>query len=131
MNEETRIDFPLRDCPFCGGEAKLRSVATNNENRLWFVVCHNCTSPAVYPEREEAIAAWNRRADRWIPVSERLPEKEGNCIVTIQVEPSSHDESREYVSIVYFRESLEGFELLWNAHVTAWRPLPEPYKEEK
>ena len=34
----------------------------------------------------KAIAAWNTRADRWIPVSERLPELEpGNTTKTIRV----------------------------------------------
>ena len=55
----------------------------------------------------------------WIPVSERLPEKDGQYLVTYDRE----DEIK--VNISYFDR--HGF---WIGDVIAWQPLPEPYKAE-
>jgi hypothetical protein len=56
---------------------------------------------------------------RWIPVSERLPELNQNVIVTYNKE----DEIR--VDISYY--SKHGF---WIGNVVAWMPLPLPWKGE-
>ena len=62
----------LRRCPFCGGEAELRyhpSSMRDPECRAWEVGCSICdarvgnTVYAIGKTRDEAIAAWNRRAD--------------------------------------------------------------------
>lgn len=55
----------------------------------------------------------------WISVSERLPEKDGQYLVTYDRE----DEIK--VNISYFDR--HGF---WIGNVVAWMPLPEPYKAE-
>ena len=58
---------------------------------------------------------------KWIPTSERLPEESGEYIITIaNYEP--HTETS------WFYEN----EKVWshkNADVSAWMPLPQPYKE--
>ena len=52
---------------------------------------------------------------RWIPVSERLPEEDGGYLVTVKQG--------------YVRTSLwVGNAEYWN-EVTAWMPLPKPYRE--
>lgn len=72
-----------------------------------------CGLPSVQPE------------PRWIPCSERPPEKDGRYQVT------RHDDvtNTEFIDILWYEENL-----WWNRHstgdyaVTAWMPLPEPYR---
>ena len=70
----------------------------------------------------------------WIPVSERLPEDEYGVLVTVNgkhnnttfidaLEIAEYDSDEGWI--------IEGY-LDWiNPDVTAWMPLPEPYKEER
>ena len=56
----------LKPCPFCGGEAKIRTVTigTFKKRKFFYVkccVCGNCTSVDREPEIVEE--AWNRRAE--------------------------------------------------------------------
>lgn len=62
----------LLPCPFCGGEAELRyhpSCMRDPSHRAWEVGCSlcsarvGCTIYAIGKTIDEAIAAWNRRAD--------------------------------------------------------------------
>lgn len=57
------------------------------------------------------------KTGEWIPVTERLPEEDGGYLVTVK---------RGYVTTAVWI----GITKLWN-EVTAWMPLPEPYKEDK
>lgn len=57
----------LKKCPFCGGEAE---VSFYKSTESWYVECAlskgSCaTIPCTYPysTKEEAIEAWNRRAE--------------------------------------------------------------------
>ena len=55
----------LKPCPFCGGEAKVYEI-----DGVFYAGCFCCkTVPVIaqtcpMTEREEAIAAWNTRAER-------------------------------------------------------------------
>lgn len=63
---------------------------------------------------------------KWIPVSERLPEHSGNYLVTIA---DSNYENGQVFKISWFYPSDHRWSFK-NANVLAWMPLPEPYKAE-
>lgn len=49
----------LKPCPFCGGEASLITISSDNR---YFAVCDDCDNRTNECfEVEEAIEAWNRR----------------------------------------------------------------------
>lgn len=69
-------DIKLLSCPFCGSKAEIvRNFGRDG------VSCSQCganfRSELICREvgPESTIIAWNTRIDRWIPVSEGLPEK--------------------------------------------------------
>lgn len=79
MGRRSVSDVSIRDsqallsCPFCGNEAELRyhpSCMRDPSCRAWEVGCSVCdarvgnTIYATGKTRDEAIAAWNRRADK-------------------------------------------------------------------
>ena len=82
----------LRNCPFCGGKARLNEY---KDCEVWYEVrCDECAvRTEQYETVDEAVRVWNRRAEpdhnvhdfekdaRWIPVSKRLPEKETKVLV--------------------------------------------------
>ena len=70
----------------------------------------------------------------WIPVSERLPENECGVLVTVNgkhnnitfidaLEIAEYDSTEGWI--------IEGYLDWTNPDVTAWQPLPEPYKGGK
>lgn len=68
---------------------------------------------------------------QWIPVSERLPEKGGEYLVsvhhTIGAISVFHPEKNTYVDDVAIMKYYGKFP----STVRAWMPLPEPYKPNK
>lgn len=90
----------------------------------------------------EQLASWleelkaRREADRWIPVSERLPENAFiGCLVTVyETDKRTGD---EYEAVLPYSVGYDGE--TWNDidgeiipfEVIAWRPLPKPYKESE
>lgn len=74
---------------------------------------------------EVAIKALKEQA-RWIPVSERLPEETGKCIVT------AFDGIKSRSTYAHFQKTVGNFILTGRRsawRVTAWMPMPmpEPY----
>lgn len=59
-----------------------------------------------------------REAERWIPVSERLPDKNGKCLVSLDFGDVSED------------SFVDGIFVLYLGNVIAWKPLPEHYESE-
>lgn len=65
----------LKPCPFCGGKARMKcgnynllgAYGTAETARKWFgVYCRSCNTsqwPREFFSKEEAIEAWNRRAE--------------------------------------------------------------------
>ena len=49
-------------CPFCGGEASLGKTPTH-KYQVWCPQCACINMGRFYPTAEEALTAWNRRAD--------------------------------------------------------------------
>lgn len=70
----------------------------------------------------------------WIPVSEKLPEDYQRVLITVV----RYDGERN-VRVVKYRNKFKTFDCLENHEqwevgeegLLAWRPLPEPYQEEK
>lgn len=51
----------LKNCPFCGGEAKM---CNDILNEVVFVYCKHCNaSTMIFNNKEVATEAWNRRVD--------------------------------------------------------------------
>ena len=61
-------------------------------------------------------------APKWIPCSERLPEHGGCYLVTEKI-----SEECWFVGLAPYRSTCERW--FGDHEVTAWMPLPEPYKE--
>lgn len=62
---------------------------------------------------------------RWIPVSEKLPEKDGDYLATIKWKGSYSGDVYTETNMAVYREK----EKEWDcAGVIAWQPLPEPYE---
>ena len=60
---------------------------------------------------------------RWIPVNEKLPDKNGYYLATIDI-------GLKVVDIIYFNTT-SGFGFFMTDMVTAWKPHPEPYHGSK
>lgn len=60
-----------------------------------------------------------READRWIPVSEKLPDKKGRCLVLTDYDDVTMD------------SFVDGMFVCNLGNVTHWRPLPKSHKEEE
>lgn len=77
--------------------------------------------------QEDQDAVWAILDRRWIPCSERMPNEDEEVLVT----------SSDGIYIAVYRITWDN-KILWfddvegkSLHnVTAWMPLPEPYKEE-
>lgn len=60
----------------------------------------------------------DRPGFRWIPISERLPERSGKYLVTVK-------NGNVYAG------TFSAYERAFTCAATAWAPLPEPYEEEQ
>lgn len=113
----------LKPCPFCGGKADTgHHKSRNKDDEYYLVMCVHCFARTVGETIEEAEDTWNTRADGWIPVSEKLPEKQQTVIVYSQYGTS--------LGWILWNEwmTIEGL-CKPGATVTHWMPLPKPPQE--
>lgn len=123
MNEEAE----LLPCPFCGGGAEAEWVDFGDRVQIG---CNNPDCKArtgPFLSRAYAQTAWNRRADGWIPVGERLPDKS----VLVQVWRETGIYTISPVLIAYrFRDDWVTSDGLYDLdsiyRITHWRPMPPP-----
>lgn len=127
-------------CPFCGEEASL-DITPTQKYQMWCTSCACVNMGRFYPTADEALAAWNRRADlrgmvkeapqQWIPVGERLPSTCQNE----RGEPTEFNvmllNATEATTMCY--DGSQWFDMDWqrgepNGYhtVTHWMPLPAP-----
>ena len=91
--------------------------------------CANCFSDEDFKEWIDS----QPKVGEWIPVSERLPEDDGLVLVTVNDKHNNLTFENALMTGYYCCVEgwiLEGY-LDWvDPNVTAWIPLPEPYKEQ-
>lgn len=97
---------------------------------LWATRNGSCASwDCKFVDQREAYEAYNRGkadANKWIPVSERLPEEDTEVLGTDRDGCIRHvvkDKSSLYEFATY--------EEMMHIDIVAWMPLPDPYKEDK
>ena len=134
----------LKPCPFCKGQpwvdkqectCEACCVCEGGHSHLpehidkpaFYLSCSgkcNLIFTTTFESEEEALKFWNVRASAWIPVSERLPEKDGLYLVTAQLQEWIGQEP----PIVFINSFLDGQFRVKLHETTAWQPLPEPYE---
>lgn len=77
----------------------------------------------------EQLPSVNPQKIGWIPVSERLPEKGGDYLVTNVFDIGDKEPVREVNKDYYCYHSKKW--LYENENIIAWMPLPESYKESE
>jgi hypothetical protein len=83
--------------------------------------CKQCGKEGSSEDIEEILMNYK---SKWIPCEERLPEKDGHYLCTV-TKPQYIDGI--YVKFIYWCGRWYGWQ---PSDVTAWMPLPEPYKGE-
>jgi Lar family restriction alleviation protein len=131
----------LKPCPFCGGVAKLKAPGYEHYSPCW-VKCTQCGAEGPTKSSEEkAEKGWNERAqeDKWIPVKEKLPDKDGRYLVcdggaVLEACFSPTGQLRRNQNGEFYRlpswSTTDCYESEDLDHVTHWMPLPEPPEGE-
>lgn len=107
----------LEKCPFCGGVASLQCagicVKHDGGSTDYFVSCFNCgaSTRRYFETPEEAISAWNRRADHIAEANKMVPltldelREIAECVVTcpwVWIEViTPHSKCKDEVSAYY------------------------------
>ena len=65
---------------------------------------------------------------RWIPCSERLPEEHKGASDTVLVTVARQLDGDKFVTMAF---TMNGHWSCFEAEITAWMSLPEPFEEEK
>ena len=113
--------------------------------------CEECEHNVRAEEMDRAVIAAisalkKQEQDKWIPVTERPPEEDGDYLVTYD-SGYAEDYELDPIGIAPFEVDCEGFGIWQESfdpvslgslgsdwveiQVTAWRPLPEAYMEEE
>lgn len=78
------------------------------------------------PDAKKKIAA-----PHWIPVTERLPKRYESVLTTIQLIMPSGDMELKVCENFLINEKSKDWSKGFSPNVTAWMPLPEPWKGEQ
>lgn len=132
MNEEMEMTFTIEDADL----DKLYDVVKE-------INVKEC--PCFEVQDKHGNKAKYYRESNWISCKERLPEEDGDYLVTFE-EGYAEDYGLDLVGIAPHEVDCEGFGIWqeefdphtlgslgseWvDINVIAWQPLPEPYKEE-
>ena len=123
-------------------QREMKTVRANKEHKMyirilenddWIVeydIENNIYRVGYFQDNHFVDEVWFD-AGEWIPVSERLPEEYKYVLVTAN-EKHNKTIPDSVVMIGYYTYEqgwiLNGYIDLVNLNVTAWMPLPEPYK---
>ena len=122
-------------------EEKRKGNALDCACLSWAVVLNDVPYLLAEVERLTARAEKAEAENRWIPVSEKLPEQDGSYLVidesgnmfnsTFDGGCGDNGEFGEW-SAIYDQHTLGYLDSEWNSYsgITHWRPLPEPPKGE-
>lgn len=117
---------------------KTYSEADERQNAIIECILYNirCAPTVPQPDFKEGYKqAISRPKGEWIPVSERLPDKNMPCLVSVgklnftQIAMYSDLMGTREPKIFYQNDYGKGGFQNITAMVNAWQPLPEPYKE--
>ena len=93
-------------------------------------------------EMDDIYDAPTIETQKWIPCSERLPEKNGRCLATRGLSAAGGIWNRVYICNYSDLMGLKKDKVFWQGNVgksdfeeledvIAWMPLPEPWREEE
>ena len=109
--EDMKMPDKCINCPFMvsrdNDDCILQSEAANGRFETWDDMKAECPLAETQPE------------SKWIPVTERLPEKPNMYTVT--------DSKGDVVRFVY--TATKSSREYWKRCAKAWMPLPDPYQE--
>ena len=106
-------------------------VVKTDEDLEWnraIDLCTNIINAHLSHENDPEIERSSRDNDGWIPVEQRLPEKDGFYIATIDGEIIGEDDP--FVGLAEFDRG-DWYDNEDYTRVIAWRPLPDPYRPER
>jgi Lar family restriction alleviation protein len=126
----------LKPCPFCGNTDLYKGAFA-----YWTVSCKKCPASQKGETEQEAIQAWNTRADGWISVEDELPN-EGDYVLVWGNELMPNvcflAKVSEEIKNLYRKKALRpppekifyDLEHCWQLGITHWQPLPLPPQEK-
>ncbi len=130
-------DIELKPCPFCGGEAVINEIPPHKHTFVnmpdcegfTYIECTRCGGTVAADTTQQAIEAWNRRADMdWISVKARLPERDGCYLCRYRF--SKNNPKCTGLMFYFATDEFPHWQNKgsYKPAVTYWMPLPEPPK---
>ncbi len=113
----------LKPCPFCS-EEDIEVFSNAPQGVTDQARCRYCGARGPFRmNSKRAIVAWNRRADGWVSVRERLPGVDEYVLIANAVECWVRDETYAWRDNGFWTTDDA---LVRLKDMTHWRPLPDP-----